>query len=217
VRKSAYEIAKKAHQGQKRKSGEDYFLVHPVGVADIITEHFINNPKLKLDSELEKISEATSYLHDSVEDTTETLNSIEENFGLGIRMLMESLSENKELRILHEDNIKITEEKIIPTASEDKNFMKESMLRDSLEKINRLKEGGNMDLYRVAAMVRIADIIQNLSDYDTQPVSLQDRNLEKAKIIFQEFESDIDLSQDLKKRILEIEDSFEDKNLKKVA
>ena len=205
VRKLAYEIAKKAHEGQKRKSGEDYFLVHPVGVADIITEHFIKNPAIELDSELERIAEAVSYMHDVVEDTNQTLDDIEKKFGLKIRMIMESLSENKGLRKIHEDNIKITEEGKIPTVSEDKNFMKESMLRDSLEKINRLKEDGNMDFYKVAAMVRIADIIQNLSDYDIQPINLQERNLQKAKIIFQEFENDIDLAQELKNRIDEIE------------
>jgi len=176
-----------------------------VGVADIITEHFIKNPAIELDSELERIAEAVSYMHDVVEDTNQTLDDIEKKFGLKIRMIMESLSENKGLRKIHEDNIKITEEGKIPTVSEDKNFMKESMLRDSLEKINRLKEDGNMDFYKVAAMVRIADIIQNLSDYDIQPINLQERNLQKAKIIFQEFENDIDLAQELKNRIDEIE------------
>ena len=53
----AYLFAKKAHQGQKRLSGEDY-ITHPVDVAKILA-------KLHMDRE----TIAAALLHDVIEDT----------------------------------------------------------------------------------------------------------------------------------------------------
>ena len=50
----AYDFALKAHQNQKRLSGDPY-LIHPVAVADILTD-------LKLDS----ATIATGLLHDTI-------------------------------------------------------------------------------------------------------------------------------------------------------
>src|SRR4029078_5494280 len=67
--KRAYEYSSKAHTGQKRKSGDPYFI-HPASVAGIITE-------LKLDT----ASVCAGLLHDVVEDTLATLDDIEREFG----------------------------------------------------------------------------------------------------------------------------------------
>lgn len=67
--RQAFNIAKKAHQNQCRKSGEPY-ITHPLGVA-----HIIADMKLDLTSLL------TALLHDTVEDTNLTLSCIEEMFG----------------------------------------------------------------------------------------------------------------------------------------
>ena len=53
----AYNFAVKAHQNQKRASGDPY-SVHPIEVANILTE-------LKLDS----ATITTGLLHDTIEDT----------------------------------------------------------------------------------------------------------------------------------------------------
>nr|WP_275115348.1 HD domain-containing protein [Thiomicrorhabdus sediminis] len=55
--KSAYEFGALAHQGQTRKSGEDY-IWHPVAVAEILAE-----------IQLDKESLIAAILHDVIEDT----------------------------------------------------------------------------------------------------------------------------------------------------
>src|SRR6266705_957478 len=65
----AYVYAMKAHGEQRRASGDPYFS-HPLEVAGILTD-------LKLDD----ATIATALLHDTVEDTTATIEDIESNFG----------------------------------------------------------------------------------------------------------------------------------------
>ena len=65
----AYEFAKEAHSGQKRVSGEDYFI-HPIAVASILID-------LSMDSN----TIAAAFLHDVLEDTSATTNDIKERLG----------------------------------------------------------------------------------------------------------------------------------------
>ena len=60
----AYEFAIKAHKNQKRESGDPY-VVHPVAVADILTD-------LKLDT----ATITTGLLHDTIEDTKATYKTV---------------------------------------------------------------------------------------------------------------------------------------------
>ncbi|PPR44031.1 MAG: GTP pyrophosphokinase rsh, partial [Alphaproteobacteria bacterium MarineAlpha5_Bin8] len=76
----AIEFAKKAHNKQFRESGDPYYL-HPIEVAKILAD-------LKLDN----ASIACGLLHDTVEDTTATLDEIKDNFGLEIANLVEGLT-----------------------------------------------------------------------------------------------------------------------------
>ncbi|KAH7431778.1 hypothetical protein KP509_08G066100 [Ceratopteris richardii] len=76
--RSALKLAFKAHDGQKRKSGEP-FITHPVEVARILGE-------LELDWE----TLAAGLLHDTVEDTNVvTFSRIEEEFGPNVRRIVE--------------------------------------------------------------------------------------------------------------------------------
>lgn len=68
VRK-AYDMARKLHEGQKRKSGEPYFM-HPVAVAKKLAD---------VGADAETIIAAL--LHDTVEDTQITLDDIHKEFG----------------------------------------------------------------------------------------------------------------------------------------
>ncbi len=76
----AYEFARDAHAGQKRKSGEP-FIVHPIQVAIILAD-------LKMDAE----TVCAALLHDTVEDTEVSAELVEEEFGEGVRNLVEGVT-----------------------------------------------------------------------------------------------------------------------------
>src|SRR5512142_1381310 len=65
----AYEFSLRNHAGQSRASGEPY-LVHPLEVANLLAD-------MKLDS----VAIAAGLLHDSVEDTSVTIEEIKAQFG----------------------------------------------------------------------------------------------------------------------------------------
>ena len=81
----AYNFALSAHKNQKRDSGDPY-LSHPVAVADILTD-------LKLDS----ATIATGLLHDTIEDTKTTYNTVKEEFGTEVADLVEGVTKISEL------------------------------------------------------------------------------------------------------------------------
>ena len=80
----AYNIALKAHEKQKRDEGSPY-IIHPVAVANILTE-------LKLDS----ATIATGLLHDTIEDTHATYQTIKEEFGLEVADLVDGVTKISE-------------------------------------------------------------------------------------------------------------------------
>ena len=84
----AYTFAVNAHKNQKRDSGDPYSN-HPIAVASILTE-------LKLDS----ATITTGLLHDTIEDTYATYETINREFGQEIADLVDgvtkiSIYENK--------------------------------------------------------------------------------------------------------------------------
>ena len=76
----AYNFAVKAHQNQKRASGDPY-SVHPIEVANILTE-------LKLDS----ATITTGLLHDTIEDTFATYETIKNEFGPEVADLVDGVT-----------------------------------------------------------------------------------------------------------------------------
>jgi len=76
----AYNFAVKAHSNQKRASGDPY-SVHPIEVANILTD-------LKLDS----ATIATGLLHDTIEDTFATYETIKSEFGEEVAELVEGVT-----------------------------------------------------------------------------------------------------------------------------
>jgi GTP pyrophosphokinase len=81
----AYLFSAREHRGQIRKSGEPY-LIHPLEVANILAE-------LNLDP----VCVATGLLHDIVEDTNTSLDTIEEYFGAEIAHLVDGLTKISKL------------------------------------------------------------------------------------------------------------------------
>ncbi|WP_440654115.1 RelA/SpoT family protein [Candidatus Pelagibacter sp. HIMB1506] len=76
----AYNFAVKAHKSQKRASGDPY-SVHPIEVANILTE-------LKLDS----ATIATGLLHDTIEDTFATYETLKAEFGDEVADLVDGVT-----------------------------------------------------------------------------------------------------------------------------
>ena len=77
---AAYELAKKAHEGQVRSSGDPY-ISHPIAVAIILVG-------LGMDSD----TIIGALLHDVVEDTSVTLEDIEKQFGADVAELVDGVT-----------------------------------------------------------------------------------------------------------------------------
>lgn len=78
--KSAYDLAHAAHAGQKRASGEEY-IIHPLHVAAIL-----------MDMHLDEATISAALLHDVVEDTTYTIEEMQEHFGDEVAMLIDGVT-----------------------------------------------------------------------------------------------------------------------------
>ncbi|MBR5483751.1 MAG: bifunctional (p)ppGpp synthetase/guanosine-3',5'-bis(diphosphate) 3'-pyrophosphohydrolase [Alistipes sp.] len=79
--KRAFFLAKEAHQGVRRRSGEPYFL-HPIAVAQIVVDEIGLGVK----------SVAAALLHDVVEDTDYTVEDMEHIFGHKIATMVDGLT-----------------------------------------------------------------------------------------------------------------------------
>ena len=79
--KRAYFLAKEAHQGVRRRSGEPYFL-HPIAVAQIVVDEIGLGVK----------SVVAALLHDVVEDTEYTVEDMEHIFGKKIATMVDGLT-----------------------------------------------------------------------------------------------------------------------------
>ena len=79
--RKAFNVASKAHQSMRRKSGEPY-IFHPLAVARICADEIGLGPT----------SIVCALLHDTVEDTNITLNDIERNFGNKVRNIIDGLT-----------------------------------------------------------------------------------------------------------------------------
>ena len=76
----AFAVAEKAHESQKRSSGEPY-IFHPLSVAYFLSE-------LGLDA----TTVAACLLHDTVEDTSLTRHELEKEFGKEIAFLVDGVT-----------------------------------------------------------------------------------------------------------------------------
>jgi len=97
----AYDFAVKAHSNQKRASGDPY-SVHPIEVANILTD-------LKLDS----ATITTGLLHDTIEDTFATYETIKGEFGSEVADLVDGVTK-----------ISALENTALTTTSKAENFRK---------------------------------------------------------------------------------------------
>ena len=84
--KKAYEFAEKAHAGQKRSSGEDYFI-HPCAVVEILADYGFDSSTL-----------IAAFLHDVLEDTEVTPEMLAAEFGDEILGLVQGVTKLDKLQ-----------------------------------------------------------------------------------------------------------------------
>jgi len=104
----AIQFAKKAHEGQKRASGEEFF-VHPMAVANILAS-------ISMDS----LTIIVALLHDVVEDTEVSISKIKRIFGAKVASLVDGVTkltkvEGQSENILQTENFR----KLIVAMSKD--------------------------------------------------------------------------------------------------
>ena len=162
----AFNFALDAHKHQKRDAGEPY-IIHPVAVADILTE-------LKLDS----ATITTGLLHDTIEDTKATYDSVKEEFGQEVADLVNGVTKISALEEKAVENSKAENlRKLILATSKDirillvkladrlHNMRTLGSVKDESKKIRKAKE--TMEIYAPLAdrmgMNRIRDELEDLS------------------------------------------------------
>ncbi len=102
-----FEFGKAAHDGQKRKTGEPYYI-HPIAVTLKLLEF---NP--------DEDMVIASLLHDVSEDTERTLDDIEKEFGKGVRNMVYGLEKVGQVRSrIDEPNVENLRKMFVTMASD---------------------------------------------------------------------------------------------------
>jgi GTP pyrophosphokinase len=107
--RKAFDVAVDAHKDQRRKSGEAY-IFHPIAVAKIVASEI----------GLDATSIAAALLHDVVEDTTYTLDDIQQMFGDTVARIVDGLTKISNLE--HDKNVSLQAEnfrKMLLTLNDD--------------------------------------------------------------------------------------------------
>jgi len=104
----SYVVAKSAHRGQLRRSGEPY-ITHPLAVAGIVARYGMDD-----------VTIAGALLHDAVEDTILTLGEIESDFGREVRDIVDGVTKLERFRFdTKEAQQAATMRKMLVAMSED--------------------------------------------------------------------------------------------------
>ncbi len=180
----AYNFALNAHKNQKREEGVPY-IIHPIAVANILTE-------LKLDS----ATITTGLLHDTIEDTKVTYDSVKNEFGKEVADLVEGVTKISALEEKAAENSKAENfRKLILATSKDirvllvkladrlHNMRTIEFVKEEEKKIRKAKE--TMEIYAPLAdrmgMNRIRDELEDLS---FEVLNTKARNLIQDRLKF---------------------------------
>ena len=87
----AYNTALAAHQGQIRRSGEPY-IIHPLNVSIILAQ-----------LELDKETIVAGLLHDVLEDTNTTMDTLTADFGSDVALLVDGVTKLDKLQFVGSD------------------------------------------------------------------------------------------------------------------
>jgi GTP diphosphokinase / guanosine-3',5'-bis(diphosphate) 3'-diphosphatase len=182
----AYNFALEAHRNQKREEGVPY-IIHPVAVAKILTD-------LKLDS----ATITTGLLHDTIEDTKVTFESVKKEFGEEVANLVDGVTKISALesKASTEESKAENFRKLILATSKDirvllvkladrlHNMRTINYVKDKKKIIRKAKE--TMEIYAPLAdrmgMNRIRDELEDLS-FSVLNKPARDLILERLKFI----------------------------------
>lgn len=89
--KKAHDFAQEAHRGQKRSSGEDYF-VHPCAVVEILADFGFDSSTV-----------IAAFLHDVLEDTSVTYEQLRDEFGEEICALVDGVTKLDKLQFVNRE------------------------------------------------------------------------------------------------------------------
>jgi GTP diphosphokinase / guanosine-3',5'-bis(diphosphate) 3'-diphosphatase len=165
----AYHFAEKAHEGQKRASGEPY-ITHCLAVAGILTE--LNVPPAIIVSGL---------LHDTVEDTPVTLEIVREEFGEEVARLVDGVTKLTNLpRVSRGDHLQNgdnEDEFDEPPLEED--ARKKALSQETLRK-TFLAMGEDIRV----VLIKLADRLHNMRTLGYMPEAKRKRIAQETMDIF---------------------------------
>jgi len=137
-----YAVAERMHKGQMRKSGEEY-ITHPLAVAQILAELGMDTTTL-----------VAALLHDTVEDTSYTMEQLHADFGGEVALLVDGVTKFE--KVFYGENAEVeTIRKMIVAAGSD--------VRVLIVKLaDRLHNMRTIDARSLASRVRIARATQDV-------------------------------------------------------
>jgi (p)ppGpp synthase/HD superfamily hydrolase len=158
----AISLAKEKHQGQKRKSGEDY-IIHPLAVLKILKDH--NFPEEAL---------CAAVLHDICEDTEISALQIGEMFSERVGFMLYALSKNK----------KPKQNKMLKDSSKKEWRKKGTQEKDYRFSLYVHKLHLCIGAEPWILFIKIADQLHNLSTLEFFPQKKQRRKIEEVEKFF---------------------------------
>jgi GTP diphosphokinase / guanosine-3',5'-bis(diphosphate) 3'-diphosphatase len=180
---SAYRFAEKAHQGQTRVSGEPY-VNHCLAVAAILAEMRVPPSVV-----------SAGLLHDTVEDTSVTLDDINNIFGKDIARLVDSVTkltqlprvsradQHKEKAIQEAEEREIAERRGLPDPDEEAERMTRSRRYDLVSETLRktfLAMGDDVNV----VLIKLADRLHNMRTLGKLPEQKRKRIAQETLDIF---------------------------------
>ena len=149
----ALEYSIKAHENQFRKSGEPY-VVHPILVASVVSS-VTNDESMAI----------AALLHDIVEDTSITVEDIENKFGKDVAYLVDGITKIENIR----------DAELVPSSSKEKLVISaltfRKMLLASIEDVRVL-------------VLKLCDRLHNMLTLDALPEHKQVRISEETLVVY---------------------------------
>jgi guanosine-3',5'-bis(diphosphate) 3'-pyrophosphohydrolase len=179
----AYRAAEKAHEGQKRVSGEPY-ISHCVAVAGILAEYGVQPAVV-----------AAALLHDTVEDTPMTLEMIQQDFGEEIASLVDGVTKLTQLprvsrgdqhekeETLDEEKRRIAERRGESLPDEEADLLIRSRKHDLVSETLRKTFLAMGDDVRVV-IIKLADRLHNMRTLSHLPDNKRRRIAQETLDIF---------------------------------